>query len=144
MDHVETTVELFGSGMNCAQAILTAFGAKYGLDATSASRLGRPLGGGMGHLAGTCGALTAASLVLGLTVEREEEGESRRVTHQRVQELVRRFEAIHGTSECRELLGADMSTRVGMKKIDEEKLVPAYCPDFVRDAARILNDLLAR
>jgi len=55
---------------------------------------------------------------------------------------MRRFEARHGTSECRVLLGADMTTEDGMNKIQEEKLISTVCPTFVRDAAQILEELL--
>jgi len=142
MNKVDTAVELFRSGLNCSQAMLTVFGEPHGLDSTTASKLGRPLGGGMGRLARTCGALTGAMLILGLSVEREEEKESRTATAHAVQELMRRFEARHGTSECRVLLGADMTTGDGMNKIQEEKLISTVCPTFVRDAAQILEELL--
>jgi len=143
MNKVEKTMELFSSGLNCSQAMLTVFGPPHGLDSATASKLGRPLGGGMGRLARTCGALTGAMLILGLSIEREEEKESRAATAHAVQELIRRFEAKYGTSECRLLLGADMTTEEGMKKIQEEKLISTICPAFVRDAAQILEELLA-
>ena len=60
MNNVERTVDLFASGLNCSQAILTVLGEPYGLDSKMAARLGRPLGGGMGRLSLTCGAVTAS------------------------------------------------------------------------------------
>jgi C_GCAxxG_C_C family probable redox protein len=143
MNNVEKTVDHFASGLNCSQAILTVLGEPYGLDSEVAARLGRPLGGGMGHLSLTCGAVTAAVLVLGLAKDDRDEGEARKVTYSSVQELFRRFEALHGTTECGSLLGADMSTEEGLKKVQDEKLVSKLCPAFVRDAADILEKLLA-
>jgi C_GCAxxG_C_C family probable redox protein len=96
----------------------------------------------MGHLARTCGAVTGAVLVLGLAKDHEDEVEARKVSHSHVQELFRRFEELHKTTECRILLGADMSTEEGLKKAREEKLVSQVCPAFVRDAATILEELL--
>jgi C_GCAxxG_C_C family probable redox protein len=142
MNNVEKTVDLFPSRLNCSQAMLTVFGESYGLDSEMAQKLGRPFGGGMGHMARTCGAVTGAVLVLGLAKDHEDEGEARKVSYSCVQELFRRFEALHGTTECRSLLGADMSTKEGWKKVQDEKLVRKLCPAFVRDAASILENLL--
>lgn len=97
----------------------------------------------MGHLGRTCGAVSAAVLVLGLAKDGQEEGEARKKSHSSVQELVSRFEALHGTSECRDLLGADPSTEQGRKKIQEGRLVAKLCPEFVKATASILQGLLA-
>jgi len=142
MNNVERTMDLHSTGLNCSQAILTAFGESFGLDADMASKLGRPLGGGIGHLAKTCGAVTAAALVLGMAKDHQDEGEARKTTHACVQDLFRRFTDAHGTTECKELLGADMSTEEGFRKVQEEKLVRKVCPQFVRDASSILENLL--
>jgi C_GCAxxG_C_C family probable redox protein len=143
MNNVEKAVDLFATGRNCSQAMLTVFGAQYGLNAELAARLGRPLGGGMGRLALTCGAVTGAVLVLGLAKDNQDEGEARKVSYSYVQELFRRFEELHKTTECKALLGADITTEEGLKKVQQEKLVSKLCPSFVRDAANILEDLLA-
>jgi C_GCAxxG_C_C family probable redox protein len=142
MNNPERTVDLFANGLNCSQAILTVFGEPYGLAAEIAERIGRPLGGGMGRLGRTCGAVTAAMLILGLAKDHQDEGEARKVSFSHVRELVKRFEALHGTTECKSLLGADMSTDEGLKRVQEEKLVSKVCPAFVKDAASILETLL--
>lgn len=144
MNNVEKAVGLFPTELNCSQAILTVFGEQHGLNAELAAKLGRPLGGGMGHLARTCGAVTAAVLILGLAKDHPDEKEARKVSFSNVQEFFRRFEDLHKTTECKALLGADMSTEEGMKKIQEQKLVPKTCPAFVKDVAIILEELLAR
>lgn len=142
MQRVETTMELNSNGLNCSQAILTAFGEPYGLGPQTAKTMARPLGAGMGAQSLTCGALTSAALVLGLAKDHQEEKQARKDVYAQVRELFKRFEAIHGTSVCAELLGADMSTPEGMKRVLEEKLVPKHCPAFVRSAASILAELV--
>lgn len=141
MNKVEKTAALHANGLNCSQAMLTAFGEPYGLDPEMAKTMGRPLGAGMGCLSLTCGAVTSAVLILGLAKNHQEEKEARKLSYSQVRELFRRFEAIHGTCNCAELLGADMSTPEGMKKVREEKLVQKRCPTFVKDAAAILAEL---
>jgi C_GCAxxG_C_C family probable redox protein len=143
MERIERVVQLFENGLNCSQAMLVVFGEPHGLDIETAKRLGRPLGGGMGRLGRVCGAVSGAIMVLGLAQQAAmDEGEARNDIARLIQELVRRFEERHGTTLCNGLLGADMSTEAGMRKIKEEQLVPRLCPAFVRDAAEILSELL--
>jgi C_GCAxxG_C_C family probable redox protein len=142
MSSVEKTVDLFMKGLNCSQSMLTGFGAAYGLEADMAKRLGRALGGGIGRQAGACGALTGAALILGLSKGDGEEDQARNETCRCVQELFSRFQRLHGSTKCRDLLGEDVSTEEGVKKVVEEKLIRKVCPPFVRDAATILQDLL--
>jgi len=142
MNDVERTVNLFGNGLTCSQAMLTVFGEPYGLDSQMADKLGRPLSGGMGRSRRTCGAVSAAVLILGLAKNHPDEAEAKKVAFHHVQELFKRFEALHGTTECKDLLGADWNTTEGLKKIQEENLVRKLCPAFVRDAAAILENLL--
>lgn len=143
MNQAEETVRLFEKEMNCSQAILTVYGKPLGLDDKLARKLGRPFGAGMGRLALTCGAVTGAMMVLGLAVENDmNEDDAKTDVYGLVQEFAKRFNAKYGTLSCKGLLGEDMSTQEGMQKITEEKLVARHCPQFVRDAANILESLL--
>jgi C_GCAxxG_C_C family probable redox protein len=142
MNQAQRTVDLFAGGMTCSQAMLSVFGEAYGLDMELVARLGRPLGGGMGRSGRTCGAVTAAVLVLGLAYDDPDEPEARKACFHRVQQLFQRFASLHGTAECKDLLGADWNTAEGLKRIQEENLVKNRCPAFVRDAASILEELL--
>ncbi|HUT84541.1 MAG TPA: C-GCAxxG-C-C family protein [Thermodesulfobacteriota bacterium] len=143
MNRVEKTVDLHeNGGLNCSQAILTAFGESFGMDPETAKLLGRPWGGGMGHLGITCGYLTGAVLVLAQAINNKDERQARKDSFQAVQELFRRFKERHGTVMCKELLGADFSTEEGTKKIREEQLVAKHCYGYARDAAEILEELL--
>jgi C_GCAxxG_C_C family probable redox protein len=143
MNPTQKAVRLFGNGLNCSQAILTAFGEPYGIDPEKAKILGRPWGGGLGRLGQICGAVTGAIALLGVAQRpARDENEARNDLYAAVQELVRRFEKRNGTSVCRELLGADFNTAEGRKLIKEESLVKKFCPKFVEDAGVILEELL--
>lgn len=144
MDRVEKTVELFNQGLSCSQAMLQVFGESWGLGPDLAQRLGRPLGGGMGHLARMCGAVSAGVLVLGLApLDETDEGERRRQVYKAVRQLVRRFEERHGSSDCEVLMGAHVGTPQGKEKIVAQDLVARLCPGFVRTVAQDLVDLTA-
>jgi len=143
MSKVEKTADFQkNGGLNCAQAILTVYGGQYGVDPEMAKLLGRPFGGGIGALGRICGYVTGAVLVLSHARNNKDEGQARKETSKAVRELVRRFEKLHGTSMCKELLGADMSTREGANKIKEEQLVAKYCYGYGRDVAKMLGELL--
>lgn len=143
MNNGERAAELLNSGLNCCQSVLIVFGESYGLSPEMAKRVARAFGGGMGHLGKTCGAVTAGMMVLGLASDREDEAEAKKVSYSRVQELFKHFEALHGTTDCRALLGADVSTEDGYKQAKENELFSKVCPAFVKDAAAILEKLLA-
>lgn len=132
-------------GLNCSQAILTAFGEPLGMDPDTAKMLGRPWGGGMGHLAETCGYLTGAVLVLALAYDQKDENRSRQEVFEAVRQLFERFSQKRGTTRCKELLGADLSTEEGFKKIKEGRLVNRICHGengVGRDVAEILSELV--
>jgi len=132
-------------GLNCSQAILTAFGEPLGIDPETAKMLGRPWGGGMGHLGETCGYLTGAVLLLAHVHAAEDEGRARKDVFGAVRELFSRFEARRGTFRCKELLGADISTPEGLRQIKEEQLVAKIChgsEGVGRDVAEILLSLV--
>jgi hypothetical protein len=55
---------------------------------------------------------------------------------------MRRFIALHGSLECRQLLGVDLSTAEGLRAAKEKHLPETVCPQYVRTAAQIVQDLL--
>jgi C_GCAxxG_C_C family probable redox protein len=143
MNQVEKTVDLhMNGGLNCAQAIIATFSKAFGVDLKTAKLLGRPFGGGIGALGKTCGYLMGAVLCLAYSRTNKDEGKARKETKKAVQELFRRFEEKHGTCMCKELLGADMSTAEGAKKIKEENLVAKHCSGYGRDVAEIISEFL--
>ena len=64
--HEERAEAAFRRGMNCAQAVVLAFAADYGLDEALAAKVACGLGGGVGRAREVCGAVTGAAVVLGL------------------------------------------------------------------------------
>jgi len=55
---------------------------------------------------------------------------------------VARFKARNETTECRELLGCDVSTFEGLKAAKKERHFNTRCPKFVQDAVEILEEIL--
>ena len=145
VDLIQKTRDLHqNDGLNCSQAIMTAFGDKTGIDPDRARLFGRPWGGGIGHLARTCGYLTGAVLVLACAFNDADENKARQKTALAVRELFQRFENKYGTSQCKDLLGADMTTEEGRKRIADEKLVAKHCYAIGEEVAGIVESLIEK
>ncbi len=53
MNNVEHAVSVFKEGFSCSQAVLSTYGAQFGLDRETALRVAGALGGGMGRMGKT-------------------------------------------------------------------------------------------
>ena len=129
--------DLFKSGLNCSQSVFGAFAEDYGINAETASKISCGLGGGVGRMREVCGAVTGASLVLGL-----KHGEDKSKVYPFVQQFCDLFKAQCGSIICRELLEGTQATQGGQP---EERTAQYYakrpCVDMVKLAVRILVDM---
>ena len=144
MDRLEDALLTFKEGFNCSQAVLTAFSESFGLDRKTALRLAQAFGGGMARMAETCGAVIGAFMVIGLKYSgvTTEDTEAKEITYEKVRGFVERFQAAHGSIECRDLLGHNLNSPEERLQAEEKKLFENLCPEFVRDAVRILEEIL--
>jgi C_GCAxxG_C_C family probable redox protein len=128
---------------NCAQSVINAFIDELGVDRAATLKLALGFGGGMGHTGGTCGAVTAAYMVLGLRAAFDIQNPKahRDEVYAKVQEFKTRFMAAHGSIECTQLIGYDMSTPQGMAIVKEQGLSAKLCPGFVGTAVKILEEM---
>ncbi len=144
MSRVEQAVETFAKDFSCAQSVFTAFAADSDLDRETALRVAAGLGGGFGRAGETCGAVTGAILALGLRhcARPATEPTAKYQSYPAVREFLERFRGRHGSLLCRELLGCDISTPEGLKRAQDQGIVKARCPGFVRSAAEIVESLM--
>jgi C_GCAxxG_C_C family probable redox protein len=140
---VERAAESFEQGLNCAQAVLVTYGPARGLPAEVASRIGAPLGSGLGRLGRTCGAVAGGIILIGLmyTEDAARSPEGRQQAYDVVAEFVEAFRARNGSISCRDLLGCDLSQEAGRKQALDEGLYRKVCPKLVRDAAELFEQL---
>lgn len=136
---------LYLSGYNCAQSVFAAFSEEMGLSQKSALRMASGMGGGIGGLRMTCGAVSAMAMVLGslrgYSDAADFEGKKR--LYADIQRLHEQFVAVHQTSNCRELL--KMSGIVAMAQPSER--TPEYyrkrpCARYIELCARLLAEEL--
>ena len=115
-----------------------------GIDRERALRVAGAFGGGMGRMGATCGAVTGAFMAIGLKCGkvRAEDDAAREKTYELVREFVTRFQSRHGSMSCKELLGYDLSNPQEREKAKEKGLFDTLCPQLVRDAVEILEEIL--
>lgn len=139
---VTAAIENFEQGFNCAQAVLATFAPRHGLSREHALKVACAFGSGMMR-GSTCGAVTGALMVIGLAHGRcrADDMAARSKTYALAQAFQDRFDALHGTCACEELLGLDPTTPEGRQAALDRGLFESRCPQFVRSAVTLLLDL---
>jgi C_GCAxxG_C_C family probable redox protein len=137
-------VAAFERDFACSQSVLSAFADPVDLDRDTALRVAAGFGGGLARSGEVCGAVAGAIMALGLRHcgTPATEPLSKEAAYPAVREFLARFRGLHGGVQCRELLGVDIGEPGGLERAREQGLFKSRCPVFVRDAARILEDLL--
>ena len=140
----DDALSLFSGGYNCSQAVATSFAGRFGVEPETAKAMARAFGGGVARLGGTCGAISGALMVLGMLEDgTDDEAAAKERTYERTREFFRRFEERHGATDCRNLLGLDLSDSDEYAEAKERDLFRTVCPDFVRHATDIIEDMMA-
>jgi len=137
---IDKALSLFNEGYACSQSILLTFANQYNLDENTAKLISSTFGGGMGRLRQKCGAITGGFMVLGLANGNTDpkDMDTKLAAYEKVQELNKLFEEIHGTSICAELL----NQHVTISEIDERKHHQIICSKIVEDVAGLLYDMV--
>ncbi len=130
----EKAGELFKTGLNCSQSVFCAFAPDFGMDDETARKVSCALGGGVGRMRETCGAVTGAALVIGMLT-----GPDKTAAYEKMQEFCAAFKKEFGSLVCRELLAGVNATTGGAP---EERTAEYYrkrpCAEMVAKAAGIL------
>ena len=143
MNYADKAEKYFCNNFNCSQAVFTTFASELGLEEELALKIATQFGGGA-RKGEMCGAVAGALMVLGLNyghchVENmEEKGKA----YQIAEDFMNRFIAEKGTVVCRELLGYDVSKKEDMEKIKELNLFKTVCPEMIRCATVIVEQML--
>ena len=141
----EKAANVFNSGFNCAQSVLSSFIEETGLNRDMALRITAGLGGGMGRMQHTCGAVTGACLVIGALCGSEDAGneESREKTIGLTRKFLSAFTDKHGSVNCKELIGYDLNSEEELMEAGENKVFETKCAAFVKTAVALLENELA-
>lgn len=107
MTKAQKAKELFLQGYNCAQSSFGAFAEDYGVDFNTAVALSAGLGGGIGRLRETCGAVTGAVLAVSLAMGSFDlnNPNAKTAVYEEARRVVELFESKTGTIVCADMLG---------------------------------------
>ena len=132
MTKKEKAIELHDKRFNCCQAVACAFCDKAGVDEETMFRLTEGFGLGMGGMQCTCGAVSGAVMAAGFKNSdgNTQSPSTKANTYQLSKEIAKRFEEQNGSLICGELKGVTTGT------------VLRSCPDCIRDAVEIAQDVL--
>lgn len=129
----------FRNGLNCAQSVVSAFTKQLELDDRTAKRISSCFGGGM-RMGATCGALSGALMVLGFakgfdefTIERKTNTDNLCI------EFVAKWKEKVGNTNCREILGLDVSNPAERQRGKDEGIYERFCPNCIETAVRLLE-----
>lgn len=124
MSKSERAIELYSTGMNCAQAVVAAYSEEIGVSEEHAAKLGSGFGAGM-YSGDTCGAVAAAVAAIGLKHGGSSQEEKMRVIKE-TQKYMDEFKKWGGTTNCLKL-----KTESGKR-----------CADIVKYSAKLLENVL--
>lgn len=131
-ERVIKALENHNKGYNCAQAVCCAFNDLVDMEETTLFRVTEGLGLGMGGMDGTCGAISAAAVLSGLTnsTAHLNRPDSKAVSYQASKACIQEFKEKNGSVVCRDLKG-----------VDTQKVLRS-CNDCIADAAEIIAQQL--
>lgn len=145
MTHREKAEQLLQQQYHCSQALFGAFADDFGLDLKTAFKISTCFGGGM-RQGGICGCITASLLVLGMAMGfyDSQDRELEIYGNKKTDEFIKRFtEGMNGMTNCRDILGQDISMPDGMAAIRKEGLILKKCPDALNISIEILEEMLS-
>jgi len=132
---------LHASGSNCAQAVLCAFSGEFDFDFAQAHRFTTCMGAGLGRRQLLCGAVSGGALALGAALGNDSGADL--ATKERcygiVADYIATIEAEFGCSDCRGLLGVDISTEAGRAEVKALGLGSKVCDRIISRSVELVE-----
>jgi C_GCAxxG_C_C family probable redox protein len=140
----EKAISSFRSGLNCAQAILSAYSDEFDFDENMALSVACGFGGGMGRMQQTCGAVTGSFMVMGLYICKKfsDNKDRKEHTYALVQKFNEKFRKINGSTDCISLLKCEIKTDEGHRYAKENNLFETVCEKCISDSIGIIKELI--
>jgi len=144
MTKLDYALASFRNGFTCSAAVFSAFSEDLGLDQETAKRCSCGFGAGISKTGNICGAVSGAILAIGLKYGKTKQGDDAATEKTRalVWEFMQEFTKRHGSVNCTELLGYNLSNPDEYEKARNNKLFVTKCPELVGDATAILEKIL--
>ena len=145
MTHMEKAEQLLHQQYHCSQALLGAFAEDLGLELKTALKISSCFGAGM-RQGSVCGCITASLMVLGMKLGfyDSQDREMEVYGNQKTDAFLKAFrQKMNGKTNCRDILGKDVSKPEDLALVRKEGLILQKCPQALRAAIGILEQILA-
>ena len=139
----DTASELFDRGYNCAETMVLALSPANARTPEDIQRAATALGGGVARAGLTCGCITGAAIAVGLRLGRTspDDSDAKELAYRVMGNVVRRFEAAFGTTDCRKLTGLDFNQENPQEELD--RVHREVCAKLVRFVAETATEEIA-
>ena len=145
MNKADEAIDTFKKGFNCSQAVLSAFNKDLGLDDQAAARIASGFGGGICHMAETCGAVTGAIMVIslkkGMSIP-DHPFRSNQLVYAAIKPFIKEFVKRNNSIKCLDLLGLDIRDNEVLLKARNEGHFYKACPKHIHDAVEIVESIV--
>ncbi|MBN1288603.1 MAG: C_GCAxxG_C_C family protein [Actinobacteria bacterium] len=131
----ERAVELFRSGMNCAEAVLASNMETLGIEEEWIPGVASGFGEGIAGTGQVCGALSGAIIVLGWAYGKDSGEDGVQRVYELGQKLVDEFVEEHVTTSCGMLIDINLRDRDLREKARKDGIYEKRCASFVRFCA---------
>ena len=138
----QRSLELFRSGLFCAESVLLAIAESQGIQSDLIPRIATGFCSGISRTGGMCGAVSGAIMGISLVTGRNSPAESVEVSYALTQKLISAFEKQYGSINCRQLIGCDLATESGQRYFMENNLMES-CLQYAEGATRLAISLIA-
>ena len=131
----ENALKLFDKRINCAQAIVCAYGECYGLTQEQCLKIAASFGGGIGKSAKhLCGIINGALMIIGLHDSPNNDDKNKRDSmNKKIRQFMTELENNHPSLFCKDIL----------KENNEINLMHSNkCRDFLIEVCNALDKLL--
>ena len=138
----QRSLELFRSGFFCAESVLLAIAESQGIQSDLIPRIATGFCSGISRTGGMCGAVSGAIMGINLVAGRNSPAESIEFSYALTQIMISSFERQYGSTNCRQLIGCDLSTEAGQRYFMENHVME-HCLQYAEDATSMAVSLIA-
>ena len=134
----------FRSGFNCSQSVLSSLAGELDVDASLLEKVSSGFGGGMGHMQGTCGAVTGSFMAISLYCGSKYADNDRRTTeaYSMIKKFDAEFKELHASTICKDLIKYELDSEEGHQKLVNNNVFELVCEKCIADSIEILSRLI--
>jgi C_GCAxxG_C_C family probable redox protein len=137
----QRSLDLFRSGLFCAESVLQAIAERLGIQSELIPRIATGFCSGISRTGGMCGAVSGGIMGIGLVAGRNSPNEPLEPAYTLAQKLISAFEEQYGSVNCRQLIGCDLATESGQRYFMENNLME-HCLQYAEGATRLAISLI--